>query len=246
MPLSLFGHNPQSRVEDCIGSRSEHAHTFGGHSRDFQLEFVNAPLPLHLIYCLDLRDPLLPFTLPGCNFLPLLYSFNYGTECCYQVVSDTKIVLLHPSETENLYPPWAAPEFFPIQSTSFSPKSYDPTNADDVMNWKGVFGWDGLGGHERDRALELAKERSSLTIEDGLDDDWTYADVISSMYDPPFAQSKPAHSCENPDCTHDQLQVIALQDHVVPSELIWPDKNVQTIWEMCNSCLCITVSNQCT
>jgi hypothetical protein len=246
MPLSLFHYTPKSRVEDCIGSESKHAHTFGGHSREFDLAFTNAPLPLHLIYRIDLRDPLVPFSLPNIDFLPLLYCFNYGTDCCYQVVSNTELKLVHPVEQEYHFPPWDAPESFPRQSTSFSPKPFDPTNADDVMDWKGVFGWDELTGNERERALDLARERTSLTADDGPDDDWTYEDVIRSMYDPPFAQSKPYNSCENPDCEDDRLQVIALQDNVVSSELIWPDKFVQTIWEMCSSCHCITVSNQCT
>ncbi len=246
MPLSLFGYNPITRVEDCIGFESGHAHSFGGHSSDFDLEFMNAPLPLHLIYRLDLRDPLIPFLVPGVDFLWLLYCFNYGTACCYQVVSNTKIKLVYPRAQNAHFPPWDAPETFPHQPLSFSQKTFDPTNADDVMNWKGVFGWDELSGNERERALDLARQRSSLTAEDGPDDSWTYFDVIRSMYNQPFAQSKPYNSCENPDCENARLRVIALQDKVVSSELIWPDEHVQTIWEMCSTCHCITVSNQCT
>ena len=59
------------------------------------------------------------------------------------------------------------------------------------MAWKGVFGWDELVGDERKRALDLARERTSLSKHDGPDDDWSYEDVIRSMYDPPFAQSRP-------------------------------------------------------
>ena len=246
MPLSLFGYNPKSRVEGSIGTESKSTHTFGGQTSDFDIVLADAPLPLHLIYRIDVRDPLVPFWLPGVRYLPLLYCFNYGTECCYQVLSDTNIKLLHPCKKAKYFPPWEAPNSFPRLALSFSQQPYDPTNADDVLNWKGIFGWDELTENERERALDLVRERTSLTADDGPEADWTYADAIRSMYHPPFAQSKPYNSCGHPDCEDSQLRVIALQDNVEESEMIWPDPGVQTIWEMCSSCRCITVSNQCT
>ena len=246
MPLSLFGYEPKSRAEDSIGAKPGFDHTFGGDAAQFGIRFTDAPLPLHLIYRLDLRDPLIPITHPQASFLPLLYCFNYGSECCYQVVSDTEVKLVTPKQQEYYFPPWEAPKTFSLSKTSFTSRPYDASNADDVMAWKGVFGWDELVGDERKRALDLARERTSLSKHDGPDDDWSYEDVIRSMYDPPFAQSRPYNSCENPDCSDDQLRVIAIQDDVVSSELIWPDSYVQTIWEMCESCHCIVASNQCT
>lgn len=246
MPLSLFGYSPKSRIEDAIGSQCGFSHTFGGNAADFGIRYTHTPLPLHLIYRLDLSDPLIPVALPGINFLPLLYCFNYGSDCCYQVVSDAEVRLLAPVEQEYYFPPWEAPDAFERANTSFVPKPYDATNANDVMDWKGVFGWDKLSDYERERALNLARERTSLTREDAPDDDWTYEDVIRNMYDPPFAQSRPYHSCGNPDCSNDRLRVIALQNDVVSRELIWPDKYVQTTWEMCETCHAIVASNQCT
>ncbi|MEO1530452.1 MAG: hypothetical protein AAFX06_34115 [Planctomycetota bacterium] len=246
MPLSLFGFNPKSRVEDAIGIKGNYGHTVGGNAADFGIRYIDAPLPLHLVYRLDLRDPLVPLACPGINFFPLLYCFRYGAECCYQVVSDSAVRLLTPGDQEYYFPPWEAPDSFSMMQTTLAPQTYDATNADDVMQWKGVFGWDELSDDERGRALDLARRRTSLSREDGPDDDWTFEDVIRCMYDPPFAQSRPRNSCGNPDCADDRLQVIALQDDVVSSELIWPDKYVQTIWEMCDSCHCIVASNQCT
>ena len=246
MPLSLFGYTPKSRAEDSIGTTSEHLHTFGGHFHDFEISSKNAPMPLHLIYRLDLRDPLVPVSIPKTDFLPLLQCFRYGTECSYLVHSDTEIELISPGEQEYYFPPWEAPESFPRQTTSFTPKPFDPLNANDVMDWKGVFGWDELTGEERKRALIMARERSWLTEEDCVDEDWTYEDKIGCMYHPPFAQASPNNSCSNPDCSNDRLQVIALQDEAVSAELIWPDEYVQTIWELCRSCHSITVTNQCT
>ena len=246
MPLSLFGYIPKSRFEDCIGTESKHDHTFGGHPSDFGLSSINAPLPLHLIYRIDLRDPLVPFSLPNTNFLPLLYGLNYGTDCCYKIRSDTEFELVHPGVQEYYFPPWEAPESFPRKSTSFSQEVFDPTNADDVMDWKGVFGCDQLNSKERERALDMARERSWLSVNDAPSDDWTYEQVIDSSFDPPFAQSRPYNLCKTPDCKKSELSVIALQDNAVPDELLWPDEYVKTIWQICSTCQCITVSNQCT
>ena len=113
------------------------------------------------------------------------------------------------------------------------------------MNWKGVFGWDELKGDERKRALDMARQLTTLDENDAPDSDWSYGDVIDSMYDPPFAQSSPYTTCENADCDNNRLRVIAIQDEAVPMELIWPDKYVQTVWEMCSSCHCVKVTNQC-
>ncbi|QEG43425.1 hypothetical protein [Roseimaritima ulvae] len=245
MPISLFGYDPKSRVEDSIGSACNFKHTFGGNADDFGIRYTDAPLPLHLVYRLDLSDPLIPLDLPNLSFLSLLYCFNYDSTCCYQVISDTEVRLITPGEQECFFPPWEAPEAFSLEKTSFSAKRYDPTRADDVMDWKGVYGWDELSEDQRKIALDLASERTFLTREDGPDDDWTYADVIRSMYHPPFSQSRPYHSCGNPDCNDDRLRVIALQHNVVSAELIWPGKHIQTIWEMCEGCQCIVASNQC-
>ena len=246
MSLSLFGYDPKCRIEDNIGSVSNHAHTFGGDASDFELSFANAPLPLHLIYRIDLRDPLVPFSLPDSDFLPLLYCFNYGTDCCYLVNSNSEIILLHPGEQEHYWPPWEAPKTFLPQTTSFSSKKYDAKNADDVMDWKGIFGWEELGTKERNRALELAKELTHFSFEDYPKDDWTYETAVECMYEPPFVQGEPGNNCRNPNCKKSGCRVIALQHEPTTSELIWPDEYVQTIWQMCDSCHSICVTNQCT
>lgn len=114
------------------------------------------------------------------------------------------------------------------------------------MLWKGVFGWDELTPSERSRALEIARNKSSLTAEDGIDDSWTYETVISCMYEPPFCRGAPVGPCQNPECQDGKLMVIALQDNAIADELIWSDEYVQTVWEMCTKCQCIVTSSQCT
>ncbi len=74
MPLKMFGYNPKRIACDKIGTVSDYQHSFGGSAKDFGIEVVDAPLLLHLIYRLDLADPLLSIDLPGASFLPLFFS----------------------------------------------------------------------------------------------------------------------------------------------------------------------------
>lgn len=244
MPLSLFGHQPKVHFQDKIGTSSAYDHTFGGKPEDFGLRFVNIRLPLHLIYRLDLSDPSVPIELPGIDTLPLLYPFHYDSNCCYRVLSNIEVELVSPDGNGYLSPPWDAPKSFPRSDTSFTRKPYDPTVAEDALRWKGIFGWKELSRKEKDRALELVQQMTDLSIEDMPDDDWTYEQVIHNMYESPFSQGRPLGSCMN--CEARDMSVIALQDEPVPRELIWPDKYVQTIWQECESCHCISVTNQCT
>ena len=243
MPLTLFEHDSKSIVRDEIGRSGDFAHTFGGDPIDFELRFVDAPMPLHLIYRIDLSDPEIPLDVPGVRWLPLLYCFNYGTECCYQVLSDSEVVLLSPLNQEHHWPPWDAPKSFPLNQTCFSRVPYDPRDANDALSYKGIFGWDELDRDELDKALILARDWCSYT-EDGPDPDWTYEDVIRCMYEPPFVQGAPDNPCKNPSCDNRRCKVIATQDTVVDSELIWPSPYVQTIWEFCNACNSIIATNQ--
>lgn len=126
MPLSIFGHNPKTVSQDCIGSKSKFDHTFGGRAEDFGIEFEKSPLALHLIYRLDLADPELPCFGDTIDFLPLLQCYNYGTECCYKVLSDHRIELLSPVDKDYYFPPWDAPESFVLRTTSFTRLKYDP------------------------------------------------------------------------------------------------------------------------
>ncbi len=245
MPLTLFEHNSKSIVRDDIGQNGDFAHTFGGDPADFGLFFIDAPMPLHLIYRIDLTDPEVSLDVPGVRWLPLLYCFNYGTECCYQVSSDSEVVLLSPFNQEHNWPPWDAPESFPLAQTCFSRVPYDPRDPNDALSFKGIFGWDELNRQQLDKALILARDRCSYSEEDGPDPSWSYEDVISCMYEPPFVQGAPDNQCMNPSCDNHSCKVIAIQDHAVDSELIWPSCFVQTIWEICETCNSIIATNQC-
>jgi hypothetical protein len=249
MPLSLFAYNPKQHFIDAIGEASEFGHTFGGDPEGFGIRFVNSDFPLHLIYRLNLDDPLVPIDIPNVKWLPLLYGFRHTTarvEHCYRVRNDSEIELVAP-QNEEVYKIWDAPATFPHAPTRFRLEPYDPTVAEDAIRLKGIFGWDDLSRRELDRALELIQASGcSYSLDDAPDDDWTYEDVIRCMYDPPFVQGKSFYRCRNPVCNSENFRVIALQDAVIDRECIWYDNDFRTFWIQCLSCDCINVSHQCT
>jgi hypothetical protein len=245
MPLRVFGYTPKRIAVDKIGSLSSYGHTFGGNLEEHGIEVANAPLPLHLIYRLNLADPMLSIKLPGISFLPLIFPFAYGCECGYTILSDNAIAF-HQFYNE-ASPPWDAPREFPKASTSFKIESYNPQDAKDALNYKGIFGWNDLSDSARERAVKIAAKKYGLSKDDAPDDDWDLESVIRCMCDPPFAQRRaPLAICLNPSCGTDaDMQVIAMQDKCVRKEQIWPSKFSQTIWQMCSECGSIHVANQC-
>lgn len=251
MPLSYFSHQPKQHWEDEIGKSGKYKHTFGGSLFEHGIEIPKASFPLHLIYRLDLSDPAISIDIPDVKFLPLLHAVTYACDCSYRVISDKEIELFDPLDKEHLYVAHEAPDKFPSAPTSFARQPYDPTIAEDALKLKGVFDWEELNKKEKDRALELVKKISHLTVKDGIDETWTYETVIDCMYEPPFVQGSPLERCKNPQCKgseDDWLLTIAIQNHATVAEGIWGDNSgyVQTIWVMCDKCHSITTLNRCT
>ena len=252
MPLSLFLFSPKTHLVGEVersGRAGKFGHTFGGTCEQFDLQIENTASNIHLVYRIDLSDPAIPLKSPSVNYLPLLYCFAGQLECSYLVLPGNKVKILDPISDVG-EPPFEVPRSFPPAVISFAKQHYDPTNADDVMQLKGVFGWDELSKSEKARALELARSLSSLTESDGIDENWTYETVIDCMYEPPFAQGDPVERCKNPDCEKSDPEVtqwmnaLAIQTKPVADELIWPDEFVQTLWMTCSACGSITALNR--
>ena len=142
MPLQLFTHAPHSYAQDEIGKRGDYNHRFGGDAIQFGYRFHDCK-PLHLIYELDQSDPLCPSYLTGQSSLPLFYPFRYEQGCTYEVRGQD-IRIVGPSWLSDSFPPWDAPETFPELPTRLCSMPYDPSDPQDVMAFKGVFGWDSL------------------------------------------------------------------------------------------------------
>lgn len=242
MPLRMFGTEPKRISIDKIGSSDRFDHSFGGTHEDYGIHFANGEFALHVIYWLNLSDPLVPVSINGRTHLPLLFPFSYGTSCGYLVDSTNEITVF--PHHDNPQPPWTAPTHFPANSTSFSVQPYDPKEPRDALAYKGVFGWNELDDENREVAVRLAVEQYRISPDEGPDEDWTLEDIVSSMYDPPFRQlARPLFFCENPACiSKADMEIIAIQQDSTDTENIWGGMHWQTIWAICPNCHSIGVA----
>ena len=120
------------------GHASTFGHTFGG---DIQYG-GNVPrgcsVPVHLLFRLDLFDPVLPFKIvSGFRFLPFFYAFNYdASPMSYRVRSDNEIEILG-IDTDIPNPGFPYPRFpkyFDLLPISVEPITYEEQR-DITMSW---------------------------------------------------------------------------------------------------------------
>ena len=244
MPLRLFGYEPKQISLDAIGTSDRFGHSFGGTHEDYGIRFTNADPPLHVIYWLNLFDPLVPISIDGVSHLPLLFPFAYCTSCGYSIDSNNEITFY--GHHDDPCPPWNAPRYFHAKSTSFSLESYNPKDPLDALNYKGVFGWEELTDADRDSAVRIAVEKFRISPDEGPDGDWELEDIVDAMYDPPFRQlTRPILVCDTPGCKSDaEMEIIAIQQDCIDTEEIWGGMRGQTIWAICPDCKSISVAQQ--
>ena len=86
---------------------------------------------MHLLLRLNLDDPAVLLTLPGCQWLPLLCAIRYGAcNLGYRVLSDSEVVILHQKEPKawNGFPTKKYPETLPVEPVELHEEFYDPAN----------------------------------------------------------------------------------------------------------------------
>src|SRR5713226_4961082 len=78
------------------GNPGSYTHTFGGDLRYDGAVPEGCPVPVHLLFRLDLTDPVLPIRIDSeYRFLPLFCAFSYdGSPMSYRVRSDDEIEIL--------------------------------------------------------------------------------------------------------------------------------------------------------
>ena len=288
MPLSLFNHQTLVHHREVTADVDRFGHTFGGKLSSLEIRCVNLEHPLHLLYHLNLSDPVVPVELPGVKRLPLCYGFAYATydgTIIYRVINDMEIELIAPADPQYDpdFPYDGYPKSFPRSAVSFVRQPYDPTMAEDALSLAAVFGMDRLSKQEMDRAITIVEKQGFLAEwrKGETFSDWSPEDMIRCNYHLPFMQGAPSKSCDNPDCTaeiayrtepmeitlpdefselvggepikleardvrRDSMRVFALHQPDADDELMWGDPYVQLVFEICDVCHCIRVSNQCT
>lgn len=167
------------------------------------------------------------------------------------------------------------PPSFSASPIALQQVAYDRTVAEDALALQGVFGLDGLSASELARAVSIARSRYSRTdFPDWTDDERVsilgHAPFIqgkpSKSCDNPDCTAEIAYRMEafeidlpefadvvgeEPirvearDVRVDSMRVIAFHQPEPDDTLIWGDPFVQMIFEFCDCCHCIRVSNQC-
>lgn len=251
-PLQLFNHSMRKHLLGSPGrDSSEYKHSLGGDPSDFGMHFSGPAVPLHLVYRLDLSDPLIGLSLPTGRWLPLCYGFGFGgARTTYVVRSDSHIETVEP--ICEIYDPDFPYEKYPLRfaqhAVSFAPAAYDPADVDDALRLAGVFGLDGLSPAGRRKAMDRLDEFGFFEEADAYD---MTRDEFLDTCGFPFAQGIPETDCPNPNCAYfrkaDSLVVIGLIVGDPADDVsLWGGPEVQLIFQRCRRCNCITVTNQCT
>jgi hypothetical protein len=253
MKTFLFG---TYAIATASSGRSRYGHTFGGpHDRKGTSRDDCNGILIHLLHRLDLTDPAVPVAIPGLRWLPLYYCFDFrANDLGYQLTSEDSLAAFFPDDDPNVtdheeWPGENYPLVFPKSGIKITPYDYDPTNLDEAYAWAGVFGIEKLSKADQTAAKKrIAEEMDGL----GLNAPVTERELQECLSNP-FTQGKPNKTCLNPRCVNHKrrgkLSTIAL----MPAEPVkgvctfgrW-GMGVQLVFQMCNNCHTIRVSNQCT
>ena len=275
MHVQLFDHHRETisrivKVESGDGNLNENAdsrfsHYFGGAAESYGITFSNLENPCQVVLMLDTTDPLVPFSLPGMRYMPLVHGFNYssnGFEFVYRFVEPNRIEVMLPKNRYHNpdFPYENYPPHFAQQKIGFQQQPFDICDPNDALQYQGVFGLEHLDVSEMEQVVRLAKSTwRDNPFEDPLDDDESDIDIVKRLGRSPFMQCAPTPRCENTDCSAEiesvfddmvfrkpTLQVIAVHEPSANDELLWGMGHVQLIFQLCSECHCITVTNQCT
>jgi hypothetical protein len=233
----LFG---QRTIVAATQGTSPFGHTFGGpHDRTGTAREDCRGILIHLLHRFDLSDPTIPIAIPGRRWLPLYYCFDYrANDVGYQLRSDDSLVTFFPSHDRNVtseetWPYEDYPREFPRSSIQVAAWEYEPTNYQDVYAWRGIFGRGNLSDTDHAAAEQFAEEMG-----------WEGAE--------PFIQGEVDDPCLNPMCPNHKIRGRLSTIAVIPAEPItglelwgYGGNCTQLIYQLCNECHTIRVSNQC-
>jgi len=243
--MTLYRRDLAQPVRLLAGKRSKYRHTFGGPPRHKGLRFRGREARVHLLYDLDLDDPLVPIKLPRAGRLPLYYPFagdvfNIG----YQVLADDEVRVLSldesygDSELDLSLPHDEFPDkAFPEMPVKLEPIEYQAYRAMVLAGKQNEFGMLSENMSEADEAqLRQLDWPASFAQLGGLH--W-------------LIQGPPESVCPNPECKcHEQewprMVVFAvIWDRAIPGFSFWYNDYVQMIFEICTECLSIQTTNAC-
>jgi hypothetical protein len=218
--------------------KGPYKHTFGGDRVVRGLPSKDGKPLVHLLYDLDLSDPVLGFLEMDCVRLPLLYPFSYdGADLAYRVKSEGEVELLAPLKGKPS-PGWPYPNYPRV----FKPV---PVSLDPIP-------------YEVHKTLAFAYEVTS---------DMEYAERLSpedrKLLDKlghPFTQiggilnlpwGAPDVQCPNAACRYHTMGAMdylaTVREAPIPGVSLWGEWGISVIivYQICSECRSIYVSNTC-
>ncbi len=251
MFLALFDQKNRRVFRGERGETSSAGHKWGGATTYTGLQPNPDHPPFHLLFRLNLNDPQIPVELkPSLSWLPLLCGIRYGAcDLGYQVISDTEVKVLTVSEDPwDDFPYKNYPDKLPVEDVTVYQYAYDSANADDVLFYGGIFGFDHL------TPLQLSSVEKAVIAKGLYDPEVDDEDVHEFIRDVgfPYLQGSPDDVCPDPQCENHQ-RIASLRTFAIFSEAddrlqaLWGQggEDLQIIYQICPLCQTIRTTNEC-
>lgn len=205
-----------------VAGKSRYKHSFGGPIGDLAPKLASAPI--HVLYTLDLSDPLLHFLGIESPILPLIYPFTVdGGDISYMCTPDGGVKLLGkvPGPRAKNWPCAGYPTSFPRMPIQVRALSYDEYRAVVFRYRMGYSRW-------------LRKDDQVLL--EALGDPVTQLGGIQEMpMGDPFSRK-----CPNPKCGGGSLwELASIQDEPVPGVSLWDGADFLLVYFICTDCRAI-------
>jgi hypothetical protein len=253
------------RVRESAG---KFRHFFGGLACHDGVELPVLGRQAHLLYCFDLKDPRLGFSIPKLRWLPIYYAFrNNEGEFCYRISSDDTVEILGKpfdtepdKDTQAFYKTF--PQHFQKRKITIDFSDYDPQDRDELAQYGPVFG-----------AGRLTEEEK-LAVKSDIEENYPGMIFDLSGREPPYStieqliatlgggvlypQGYPQRCCPNKKCkNHRKFGKLMFWLLIEPEEV--DDEDLKPVYTaiagadsgrlqvlICPLCHSICVNNVCT
>ena len=240
-----------------VGAESDHS--IGGSFSESGYSLVGQNCTPHFLFRLDQRESLVPNVLDHTRWLPMAYSFlctgDYDDGItAYRVVDDNTLEFFSPTKSLTAETAFYDnyPTVFPRGGIGLFDADHDTTDVRDSIRLAAIFGLEHFTDRQREEALEMIRP-----IYDTCDAQELYDLGIDGFLDcwgAPFPQGPPnGIPCLNPNCRifgeHEMSTFATVVGHPTDDYRFWSDSGdpeVMLIFQTCDTCKTIHVSQQCT
>jgi hypothetical protein len=219
--------------------KSLYGHCFGGENTYEGTIPPGSTQPVHLLFRLSTKDPLMPLVTKGSQWLPVFYAIQFGgSPMAYRVVSDSviEIIWIQQDTYEPDFPSPNYPRSFPLVPVELIQTSYEELRASVFVSYLARHGlWGKLAANDKQ-------------ILDGIGG----AEIsrIGVCHD--YLQHKPNVACPNPTCQRGRDgftmgTFLTIWDEPVKGIDIWDGggQPVELVYQFCRECGTIMAGSQC-